>query len=75
LSANKETTQVPTNPFKVPASHKHSFETKQPIMKRIHRVTMVLKLQSHSKSWEEQTTKICHSPPTAQEATMADKIL
>ena len=74
-SGNTEMAQVPTTPFNVSASQKRPFEAKQPITNQIHRVAVVLTFQSQSRSRDEQTTKIYHTPPTAQETTTADKIL
>jgi len=67
-------TQVTIASFKVSVSHKRPFEPKQSITNRIHRFTVVLKLQPKSRSRDEQRVEIYHSPPTTQEATMEDKI-
>jgi len=60
--------------FIIWASHRHPFEEKQPIMNWIHRVEVVLKLQLQSRSRDEQTIEIYHSPPAVQEAITSDKI-
>jgi len=52
----QKTTQVATTIFEVSADHKRPFESKQPIMNRIHKVAMVLKFQSQSKSKDKQRT-------------------
>ena len=52
----QKTTQVATTIFKVSADHKRPFESKQPITNRIHKVAMVLKFQSQSKSNDKQRT-------------------
>jgi len=52
----QKTIQVATTIFKVSVDHKRLFKSKQPITNRIHKVAMVLKFQSESKSNDKQRT-------------------